>query len=523
MKTSTQLVQTQTQRQTQTTSATQVLLSNVMEMPLADLENYVSNEVESNEALERTVDDTESSDGYADEMHPGDEFGVRDSHMTEDDYGETLTIDEVPEDHRERYNQEMSTGNGRAQYDGDTERQTADTSATSYDALLAQIGEQDLTEEEETVLQYLVGSLDERGYLAKDSQTICDELTFGESIFMEPDELDRLIHILQSFEPRGIGARDLRECLLLQLEVPAKERAQLPLVKRLAHKVIRDMYDDMLNGHWRRIQDELDVTDDTVKEIQQTIRHLNFRPGSMLNESIQSAAPTIIPDFYLTVEVDDEDEANSKIFVSQKRGIDTELRVSNSFVATVDEYRAAQERARSKGQELKTSRQKQEDYIYALEKVESAKAFIEILRRRRHTLQSVMETIAHRQRAFFLNQDDETLLVPMVMRDIAETVDVDISTVSRAVNSKYVATDYGTYSLKYFFGSEFTTADGDSVSQRHAMNAIREIIENEDPRQPLSDEKIASMLAEDGLSIARRTVAKYRDRLGYPTSSRRRG
>lgn len=516
MKNITELRQTQQQRQVQTASATQVMLSNIMEMPLADLEHYVDNELESNEALERNVEEADAYDAYAEEAHPGDEFGVRDSHTSQDEYDDMLTIDQVPEDRRELYNREISSGNGRSNYDGDTERQIADNGATSYDDILAQIGEHDLTDDEVTAMKYLVGSLDDSGYLSKDTQTLLDELTFQEYIYLDEAQLEHLIRLLQSFEPRGIGARNLRECLLLQMEVPAEERPRLSLVKRLAHKVVRDMFDDLMRARWTHIQDALDVDDDTIREIQQVFKHLNPRPGSSLTESLQSSAQTVIPDFRLYI--DDFGE----IVVTQHRGSASDLRISTSYAATVADYRAAQERARAEGRELTMTREQENAYNYALHKVEAAKAFIDNLLRRRHTLQAVMEQIARRQRDFFLNDDDETLLHPMVLRDIAEAVSVDISTVSRAVNSKFVETDFGTYPLKYFFGSEFTTADGDNVSQRHAMSAIRAIIEDEDPRRPFSDQKITELLAEEGLTIARRTVAKYRERMGFPTSSLRR-
>lgn len=512
------LRQTQEQKQIQTASAVQVMLSKIIEMPLADFEQHVINEIDDNAALEINPDEN-NWDGPAhdDNSAPGDEIGIRDSHTSQDEYDECLTIDQVPEDLRERYNQEMRTGNAsRQQYDGDNERQIADNGTTSYDDIIAQIGELTLTDDEVTAMRYLVGSLDERGYLTKDKQTLLDELTFQEYIYFDEAQLSHLIDLLQTFEPRGIGARDLRECLLLQMQCEGSEKARLPLVKRLAHRVVRDMFDELSHSRWDKIQDTLDVNDDTITEIQNVIRHLNPHPGSGLNESLQGSAPTIIPDFHVIV-----DEYGTPIIMQDHGGV-PELRVSNSFIETVNEFRNAQERARAAGRKTNFTRAQEDAYNYALHKVEAAKAFIESIQRRQHTLQKVMEGIVKHQRDFFTSEDDEMLIRPMVLRDIADYAEVDISTVSRAVNSKYVQTEYGTYSLKHFFGSEFINTEGDSISQRTALNAIKHIIEEEDHRHPLSDQKITDMLATEGLIIARRTVAKYRERLGYPTSSLRR-
>lgn len=504
------------QKQVQTTSAVQVMLSAMMEMPLPDFEQHVLGELDSNEALETESDTSYGADDYETEPHTNDEIGVRDSHTSQDDYDDFVTIDQVPEDMRGRYNDELSRGNGRAQYDGDNERQIADNGATSYDDIMAQIGELNLTEEEVHIMTYLVGSLDERGYLTKDNQTLIDELTFQEYIYIDEPQLEGLVKQLQSFEPRGIGARDLRHCMLLQLQCEPDERRRLSLVDRLAHKVVRDLWDELTHSRWEKIQDILDVDDATISEIQHVIRRLNPKPGGGLNESTQSAAPSVVADF--TVLIDD----NGTPMIVQNRGGVPELRVSNSFADTVTEYREAQERARKEGRNAKFSRAQEEAYQYANHKVESARAFIESIRRRRQTLQSVIEGIVSLQKDFFVGDDDETLIRPMKLQDIADYAKIDISTVSRAANSKYVQTKFGTYPLKHFFSSEFTNNDGESVSQRQAINAIRAIIEDEDPRRPYSDQAITDLLAAQGTTIARRTVTKYREKLGYPTSNLRR-
>lgn len=510
------LALTQEQKQIQTTTAVQVMLSAIMEMPLADLEQHVNNELESNEALEQLEATTENyaDEDYNETLH--DEIGIRNSHTTEEDYDEFVTIDQVPEDMRGRYNDQISRGTGAANFDGDHDAWIADTGATSYDEIKAQIGELQLTEEEEKVMEYLVGSLDERGYLTKDNQTLIDELTFQEYIYIDEPHLQRIIDDLQSFEPRGIGARDMRDCLLLQMRVAPEERRRLSLVGRLAYKVVRDMWEELSHSRWKKIQDALDVDDETIAEIQHVIHRLNPKPGSGLNEATQSSAPRVIADF--SVMADD----NGELSIFLNRGNVPELRVSSSFVETVNSFREAQDRAHSEGRSLNISRSQEEAYKYANHKVEEARAFIESLQRRRNTLQAVMKSIVRLQHDFFTSDDDESLIHPMKLQDVADLAGVDISTVSRAANSKYVQTKYGTYPLKHFFGSGFVNTEGDSISQRHTLLAIKQIIEGEDPRQPYSDQRITEILAEQGTIVARRTVAKYRERLGFARATLRR-
>lgn len=508
--------QKQELKQTLVASAAQVMLSSIIEMPLADLEQHIANEIDNNEAIETGNDEMTANDDAFLSDGPKDEVGIRDSHTSQDDYDDFVTIDQVPEDMRDRYNDELRSGNGRSQYDGDSERQIADDSATSYDDIMAQIGELSLTEEEVRVMTYLVGSLDENGYLTKDNQTLIDELTFQEYIYIDEPELNRLIKTLQTFEPRGIGARDTRHCILLQMECSPEERRRLSLVNRLAHKIVRDMWEELSNGRWLHIQDVLDVDDETIGEIKRELHHYNLFPGRGLNESSMSTAPTVIADFEVYV-TDDEN-----ISIVQNRGRVPEMHVSSSFESIVNERNAAIERARTEGRTITFSSDQEKDYQYAVHKIEAARAFIEIVRRRQHTLQAVMEGIVRWQKDFFIGDDDENLVRPMKLSDVAEYAKVDVSTVSRVVNSKYVRTKYGTYPLKHFFSSEFINTEGDSVSQRQALNAIRQIIEGEDPRHPYSDQRIAEILAEQGTTIARRTVAKYRERLGYGKSTQRR-
>ena len=480
------------QRQVQNASSVQVLLSSLIEMPLADFETRLQNELLDNEALE--VSDHEENDEANYQNEEGETFDAGDP--LDDAVGDYRTLDDVPDNLREAY-----TNRGE---DDRRERQIG-AEETSYDDLYRQIGELDLTEHERAIMVYLVGSLDESGFLTKDDATLADELAFNEYIDTTPEEVARLAGLMQQFEPRGIGARDLRECLLLQLPYTGTAR-----------EVIDRFYDDFIHSRWNRIAERMHLSDEDVERVRREIGHLNPRPGSVLSEGSRASAPTVVPDFRVTIDT----EGNP--VVSQHRGDLPELRVSPAFAETLVMHRAARDRAAERGENAALSRSQEEAFIYARQKVTAAQSFIESVRRRFQTLQSVMEAIVALQREFFVNDDDETLLVPMVLKDVAERAHVDISTVSRAINSKYVETDYGVYSLRHFFSTQFTSADGETVAARQVKAALAEIVAGEDKRAPLSDEAIADALAARGLKVARRTVSKYRIQLNIPKAGLRR-
>ena len=511
------------QKMQQTANASQVMLSTIIEMPLADFEQHVKNELESNEALEINAQDNENEQEKADtqglyaDFSDNDEYQIPKSNTTDEDYSNFITIDQVPEDMRQRYNSDLSAGFSARSYSNNSGEDTMnDNNGTSYDSLIAQIGELDLNDVDKKVMEYLVGSLDENGYLSKDDQTLLDELAFQEYIDIDSQTLHRLVAQLQTFEPRGIGAHNLQECMLLQLDDPDGNNIRNNLTWRLTRKVVRDLFDHLAHARWQKIQDILDVDDTTVNDIQNLIRRLNPRPGYGLYESTSYTAPTIIPDFYVSV-----DKAG-ELCIMLENGSLPSLKVSTSHQEIVEEHDKAVQRAKAEGKGIQFNRSQQEAYDYAVHKVEAAKAFIDSIRRRQNTLLGVMRSIAHHQRDFFIGEDDEMLLKPLRLQDIADEVQVDISTVSRAVNAKYVRTNYGTYPLKFFFVSEFISASGETVVQRQAMMAVRSIIEQEDPRAPYSDIRIVELLKErEGLDVARRTVAKYRERMKIPVAQLR--
>ena len=374
--------------------------------------------------------------------------------------------------------------------------------ASFYESLNRQVNECDLTAEEKTLLEYLIGSLDADGFLRKDLETLADELAVYHNINTDKTELERLLGVLQTFEPRGIGARNLQECLRLQLTDPDNRSPY----RKQALDVVNRCFDDFIHKRKENIKRRMDWNEETYGHVMHELTRLNPRPGSALNEGESHAAPTVVPDFFLTVADD------GSLVIRLNHGEVPELRVSRAFRDSIREYA---------DKKNKLSREQKDTYLYACRKVEAAQSFIDILHRRNNTLYAVMRTIAELQRPFF-DEDDESRLRPMTLKDVAERTRLDISTVPRVTNSKYVQTAYGTYPLKFFFSSQFKTNEGEELSSRKIKAMLRRLIEEEDKNAPLPDEALAAQLKEQGYPVARRTVAKYREQMGFPPARLRR-
>lgn len=485
------LIQTQKEEQTQQLSAVQVAMARLLELPVMDLEQRVRNELEDNAALEEAGPDKDEEDMAAETTEADDNESeiAEDEPHVDDETADYLTEDDIP-DYLLRQRNEAE----------EREVQLAATN-NAYDELYRQIGEHDLDEQQRRIMEYLIGSLDNDGYLRKDLRTIGDELAIYQNLDVSEEELERLLHLLQRFEPRGIGARDLQECLRVQLESPELKSP----FKALAIAIVDRCFKDFTYHHWNTIKARLKTDDESLQQAAQLIRRLNPKPGSALNETTIGTAPTAIPDFYVHVEDD------GSISVRLNNGDVPELRVSKAFKDTVREF----------GGHKDLNKSQRDAYVYARKKVGDAQLFLELINRRRKTLMGVMRGIVERQRDFFLNDDDEMLLVPMTLRDVAEKAGVDISTVSRVTGSKYVQTQHGLYPLKFFFSSQFTSGEGEELSSRQAKAALREAIAAEDKRHPLADEALTIVMKEKGFPISRRTVAKYREQLGIPKSGLR--
>lgn len=343
-----------------------------------------------------------------------------------------------------------------------------------YDRLTEQMGEYDLSDHEHDILEYLIGSLDDNGFITKPLSQIADELEIYHSLSASEEEVGRMLAVLQQFDPPGIGARNLKECLLLQH--PSQK----------LRTVFERHWDDFTSKRWDRIQDKMDLTDAEVERLRREVQHLNPRPGNNPSDPVGRATETIKPDFI--VEMDDE----GTLRLSLNQGDVPSLRLSSE--------------ADDGGSEESAS--------FVREYRERGQLFIDALTQRRLTMTAVMKAIIRLQRPFF-REGDENLLRPMRLEDVAEKTGLNLSTVSRVTSSKYVETPYGIYPLKWFFSGS-STQDGETVSTRKVKAALKALIEAEDKTEPLSDEALCTALQKQGYDIARRTVAKYRETLGYP-------
>ena len=344
-----------------------------------------------------------------------------------------------------------------------------------YDRLTEQMGEYDLSDHERDILEYLIGSLDDNGFITKPLGQIADELEIYHSLSASEEEVGRMLTVLQQFDPPGIGARNLKECLLLQHPSPK------------LRTVFEQHWDDFTGKRWDRIQDKMALTDAEVERLRREVQHLNPRPGSNLSDPVGHATETIKPDFI--VEMDDD----GTIRLSLNQGDVPSLRLSD---------------------EAEDGGGTEESDSFVREYRERGQLFIDALTQRRLTMTAVMKAIIRLQKPFF-REGDENLLRPMRLEDVAEKTGLNLSTVSRVTSSKYVETPYGIYPLKWFFSGS-STQDGEAVSTRKVKAALKTLIEAEDKTEPLSDEALCTALREQGYDIARRTVAKYREQLGYP-------
>lgn len=499
------LIQTQAQKlqQLQRLSAQQMLQVKLLEMPLTELEDSINAELDDNPALESENPDDMLNENVANDDSPADdEYGNssdEDAYEAEsekeerkDELDQALESigkdDQMPDYNTDRYNNQDSADYEEMVY-GDT--------TSFYDKLKEQMDMQPLSDKEKEVMEYLIGSLDDDGLLRKDLDSICDELAIYHNIDVTEKDIEHVLHILQTFDPAGVGGRSLQECLLLQVK-----RLPRGVLRKTMEEVFTDYFDEFTKKHWDKIKTGLELNDTQVETLQAEIRKLNPKPGASMGETEGRNMQQITPDFI----IDTNDDGT--ITFSLNRGNIPQLTVSPSFTDMIDTYRKHKD---------KMSRSDKEALLYAKEKVDKAQGFIEAIKQRRHTLIVTMKAIIDIQRQFFLD-GDEADLKPMILKDVAERTGLDISTISRVSNVKYVQTKWGTFPLKFFFTDSYTTEDGEEMSTRKIKIALHDIIEKEDKKKPISDDALAKLLKEKGFPIARRTVAKYREQLGIPVA-----
>jgi len=364
-------------------------------------------------------------------------------------------------------------------------------------SLQEQLGYRNLTDHERTVASFIIGSLDEDGYLRRDIESLVDDLAFRAGVESSAQEVEKMLKVIQEFEPSGVGARDLRECLLLQLE----DKKRTPSVAN-AIRVVSDQFDAFKNRHFQKIMARLHLSEDEMKGVMDEIRRLNPSPGGQIDDSYNDQAQQVVPDFQLDYE-------NGQLILTMPRFSIPELRINRKYSEIMETGR------------LSSSRADKEAASFVKQKIDSAKWFIEALRQRQNTLQSTMQAIIDYQHDYFID-GDETNLRPMVLKDIAEITGFDISTISRVVNSKWIETHFGIFPLKYFFSEGLENSEGEEVSTREIKKALREMVDGEDKHNPLTDDELVDGLAARGYKVARRTIAKYRAQLDIPKARLRR-
>lgn len=497
------LIQTQEQKLTQTQRLTQqqMLAVRLLEMPLTELEQSVTAEIDDNPALESTpTDGTDESCSMSEEGYERDD--------DRDDDNDFETINEREE--REEALDNALAGIGRddempvatpaetaERRNADYEEITYGDRVSFYDKLREQMVDVNLSQRQRETMEYLIGSLDDDGLLRKDCDTIADELAIYHNIDADEEEVKHMLETLQRFEPAGIGARNLKECLLLQIK-----RREPSETRQLMEDVITNCYDEFMNKRWDKIMQTLKIDSETAERIHGELLKLNPKPGSSLGETEGRNLQQITPDFI----IDTADDGSVSFTVNGGRI--PELYISPAFADMINEYR------NSKG---KISRQTKEALLYAKEKVERAKGFIDAVKQRRHTLYITMKAIVEIQYKFF-QEGDEADLKPMILKDVAEKTGLDISTVSRVSNMKYAQTRWGTFRLRHFFSDSLKTEQGGEMSTRKVKAALRDMIDNEDKRKPLSDDALKDRMRDKGYPVARRTIAKYREQMGIPVA-----
>lgn len=465
-------------------SPQQIQFIKLLQVPTAELESRIEEELEINPALEEGGDDnqqeerTENDDDYQETSGSEEEVDITD-YLRDDEYSSYKT---------------QGDGGG----DDDDDREMPIPMGTSlHEQLTTQLGYLGLSEHEESIGKQLIGSIEADGYIRRELEAIVNDLAFSQGIETSLEEVEKILKKIQSFDPPGIAARNLQECLLLQLERMDNGH---DIDVAVAKQILTECFDEFTKKHYQKIQKKLGTEDEEfVRDAVELIVRLNPKPGSG-SSSGMIKNQVVIPDYILS-------NNNGKIELALNSRNAPELRISRSYTEMFKAY----DKGDKKDKKLK------EAVTFVKQKLDAAKWFIDAIKQRQQTLLKTMKAIVDFQYDFFL-EGDETKLKPMILKDIAQMINMDISTVSRVASSKYVQTDFGIYPLKYFFSEGISTDTGEEVSSREVKKIIQDIIDAEDKGKPLSDDKLEKILNEKGYNIARRTVAKYREQLNIPVA-----
>ena len=453
-------------------SPQQIQMIKLLELPAVQLEQRIKQEIEDNIVLE------EEERSAEDEEQPPQQIS----------FDEYLREDDTPS-YKSRINNFSKDDKQRPVY------LTEGRSLQEY--LVEQLGYRNLPERDLRLAVYLIGSIDEDGYLRRDLESVADDIAFTMGLETTAEELERLLGIIHELEPAGIGARDLRECLLLQMaQMPVNTRP-----RRLARKILTSYFDEFVKKHYEKLMARLQISEDDFRDAIAEIRHLSPKPGNLYAEGGTDTTPYIIPDFIL-------DYQDGRFNLSLNSYNVPEVRVNRRYMEMIREMVGSDGRVREKDKEA---------IQFVKNKIDSAKWFISAIKQRHDTLMRTMQTILDYQQEYF-KDGDKSKLRPMILKDIADRTGLDVSTISRVVNSKYVQTQFGIILLKSLFSEAMQTDSGEEVSSYEIKNILQQCIDEEDKRRPLTDETLMDILNSKGYRIARRTVAKYREMLGIPVA-----
>lgn len=480
------------QKLLQKLSPQQIQLMKLLQIPTAILDDRIKEEIEENPALE-VANDAEEGEYEKDEFTENTDSEEYDQDGSEEDY-ENIDITEYVHDGDDEVGDyKLRDDNYPAENENKTVPHKVETSFNEM--MMQQLGLLALEEKEQRIAEYLIGTLDDDGYLRREVPAIIDDLAFRQNIDTTEAEVENLLKTIQQLDPPGVGARDLRECLLLQLE----RKRESDTDAETAIKILEKHFEEFTKKHYEKIQRSLSLSDKKLRDAMNLILKLNPKPGGE-STSGDKASNYIIPDFFIL-------NNNGKLELSLNGKNAPDLRISEGYREMLKDYDKA----------AKKDKRQKEAVLFIKQKIDSAKWFIDAIKQRQNTLMSTMGAIMDYQQSFFLS-GDETDLRPMILKDIAERTNLDISTVSRVANSKFVQTEFGTYRLKFFFSESLQTDSGEEVSTREVKKILTDIIEGESKKRPHSDEKLTEMLQEKGYNIARRTVAKYREQLNIPVA-----
>lgn len=482
------------QKLLQRLSPQQIQLMKLLQVPTASLETRIKEELEENPALELEPERFEEKDNAEDEFDTAEE--TTDDATTADSYEDDSVSDYIQDDDDEADYKLRDTNYPEFS----EEREHPIRSGTSfYDLLTDQLHLLNLDNTQQTIAEQVVGSIDEDGYLRRDTSAMVDDLAFRQNVIVTEADVEAIIEMIQQFDPPGVAARNLQECLLLQL----KRKEQVDSLDGIIITILTNYFDEFSRKHYDKIQKAISISEDEMRGVIQVVTRLNPKPGGESPDDSQELN-YVVPDFFIY-------NIGGKLELTLNSRNAPELRISEGYRDMLRDY--------EKG--AKKDKRQKEAVLFIKQKIDAAKWFIDAIQQRQQTLLLTMQAILEHQQNFFMS-GDESDLRPMILKDVAAATGLDISTVSRVANSKYVQTEFGTYRLKFFFNEALTTDTGEEVSTREVKRILSDLIAGEDKKNPVSDERLTELLQEKGYEIARRTVAKYREQLMIPVARLRR-